>query len=134
MKKRSDPTTRELFELGQVTWLRFLRVWVPRPDRVRAIDSNLSTVMAEADKVLWVDGPEPWIEHVEFHAGRDVNLPGRVVCRDVAKQHPDLSLAVRLFGVGVRYVQKNNGRILLELVREERSMLRELVGLGERDA
>ena len=42
------------------------------------IDSNLSTVTAEADKVLWVDEPAPWIEHVEFQAGRDVDLPDRV--------------------------------------------------------
>jgi predicted transposase YdaD len=46
--------------------------------RVRVIDSNLSTVMADADKVLWVDEPEPWIEHVEFQAGRDTDLPDRV--------------------------------------------------------
>ena len=55
------------------------------------------------------------------------------VWRDVAKRHPDLSLAVRLFGVGLRYVQKNDERVLLDLVREERSILRELFGLGEGD-
>jgi len=53
------------------------------------------------------------------------------VWREVAKQHPDLSLAVRLFGVGLRYVQKNDERVLLDLVRDERSILRELFGLGE---
>ena len=53
------------------------------------------------------------------------------VWREVAKQHPDLSLAVRLFGVGLRYVQKNDERVLLDLVGEERSTLRELFGLGE---
>ena len=53
------------------------------------------------------------------------------VWRDVAKRHPDLSLAVRLFGVGVRYVQQKDERVLLDLVREERSILRELFGLGE---
>ena len=46
--------------------------------RVRVIDSNLSTVTAEADKVLWVEEAEPWIEHVEFQAGRDADLPDRV--------------------------------------------------------
>ncbi len=53
------------------------------------------------------------------------------VWREVAKRHPDLSLAVRLFGVGLRYVQKNDERVLLDLVREERSILRELFRLGE---
>ncbi len=42
------------------------------------IDSNLSTVTAEADKVLWVDDPEPWIEHIELQAGRNPDLPERV--------------------------------------------------------
>jgi hypothetical protein len=41
------------------------------------IDSNLSTVTAEADKVLWIDDPEPWIEHIEFQASRDVRLEDR---------------------------------------------------------
>lgn len=78
MKKPYDPTTRQLFELGPATWLRFLRVPITDPGRVRVIDSNLSTVTAGADKVLWVDEPEPWIEHVEFQAGRDTDLPDRV--------------------------------------------------------
>jgi hypothetical protein len=78
LKKPYDPTTRQLFEIGPATWLRFLRVSITDPVRVRVIDSNLSTVTAGADKVLWVDEPEPWIEHVEFHAGRDADLPDRV--------------------------------------------------------
>jgi predicted transposase YdaD len=44
---------------------------------VTAIDSNLSTVTAEADKVLWIDAPEPWIEHAELQAGRDLRLVDR---------------------------------------------------------
>jgi hypothetical protein len=55
------------------------------------------------------------------------------VWQDVAKRHPDLSLAVRLFGVGLRYVRTNDERALLDLVREERSILRELFKLCERD-
>jgi predicted transposase YdaD len=42
------------------------------------IDSNVSTITAEADKVLWVDEQEPWIEHVELQAGRDIELSDRV--------------------------------------------------------
>ena len=41
------------------------------------IDSNLSTVTADADKVLWVDEPAPWIEHIELQAARDTELPDR---------------------------------------------------------
>ena len=52
--------------------------FITDPSHVCVIDSNLSTVTAEADKVLWVDEPEPWIEHIELQAGRDTGLPDRV--------------------------------------------------------
>ena len=78
MPKPFDATMRKLFELEPAAWLRFLHVPITDPGRVRVIDSNLSTVTAEADKVLWVDEPEPWIEHIELQAGRDVDLPDRV--------------------------------------------------------
>jgi hypothetical protein len=78
MSKPYDATMRKLIELEPAAWLRFLHVPVADPDCVRVIDSNLSTVTAEADKVLRVDEPEPWIEHVELQAGRDIGLPGRL--------------------------------------------------------
>ena len=78
MTKTYDATTRELLELGPPAWLRFLRVQITSPECIRVIDSNVSTITAEADKVLWVDEPEPWIEHIELQAGRDTELPDRV--------------------------------------------------------
>ena len=42
------------------------------------IDSNISTVTAEGDKVILVDEPEPWIEQIELQAGRDVGLADRM--------------------------------------------------------
>jgi predicted transposase YdaD len=78
MRKPFDATMRKLIEMSPAAWLQFLRVMITDPGRVRVIDSNLSTVTAEADKVLWVDEPEPWIEHVELQAGRDVGLADRV--------------------------------------------------------
>jgi predicted transposase YdaD len=74
MSKPFDATMRKLLELERAAWLRFLHVPVANPDRVKVIDSNISTVTAEVDKVLWVDEPEPWIEHVELQAGRDIGL------------------------------------------------------------
>jgi tetratricopeptide (TPR) repeat protein len=53
------------------------------------------------------------------------------VWREVAERHPDLSLAARLFGVGVRYLQSKDERVLLDLVQEERSILRDVFGLDE---
>ena len=52
-----------------------MHVPVADPTRVRVIDSNLSTVTAEADKVLWIDDPNPSIEHIELQATRDVTSP-----------------------------------------------------------
>ncbi len=78
MPKPFDATTRKLFEMGPAEWARFLRVGFADSSRVSVIDSNISTVVAEADKVLWIAEPEPWIEHVEFQAGRDPGLPNRV--------------------------------------------------------
>jgi hypothetical protein len=78
MSKSYDATLRKLIEMEPVAWLRFLHIPIADPARVRVIDSNLSTVTAEADKVLWVDDPEPWIEHLELQAGRNPDLPERV--------------------------------------------------------
>lgn len=76
-KKRYDPTTRQLIEIGPVDWLKSLGIDVPDPARVRVVDSNLSTIVAEADRVIWIEGPEPRIEHLELQAGRDLRLPDR---------------------------------------------------------
>ena len=78
MSKRFDATMRKLIELEPAAWLRFLHVPIADPNRVLVIDCNLSTVTAEADKVLWVDEPAPWIEHIELQAARDIELPDRM--------------------------------------------------------
>lgn len=78
MKKAFDPTTRKLVDMGPADWLQFLHVPVAHPERVRLLDSNLSTVTAEADRVIWVGEPEPWIELIELQAGRDLELPERL--------------------------------------------------------
>jgi predicted transposase YdaD len=87
MPKPFDATMRKLLELGPAAWLQFLHVPFTDPARVRVIDSNVSTVTAEADKVLWVDEPEPWIEHVELQAGRDIGLPRRAHYYNTSLDH-----------------------------------------------
>ncbi len=76
-KKPYDATARKLIEMGPPDWAAYLGNPVADPDRVKAIDSNISTVTAEADKVLWIEDPKPWIMHIELQAGRDVNLEDR---------------------------------------------------------
>ncbi len=77
MKKPYDATTRTLFEMGPPDWASYLGSPLADPRLARVIDSNLSTITAEADKVLWIDALEPWIEHVELQAGRDIRLIDR---------------------------------------------------------
>jgi predicted transposase YdaD len=77
MIKHYDPTARNLIELGPAEWVEYLGNPGRDPAKVRVIDSNISTVTAEADKVIWVDDSEPWIQHIELQAGRDVKLEQR---------------------------------------------------------
>jgi hypothetical protein len=77
MNKPYDATTRNLFEMGPPDWAGYLGSPLADPRLARVIDSNLSTITAEADKVLWIDAPEPWIEHVELQAGCDTRLEDR---------------------------------------------------------
>ena len=77
MAKAFDATTRQLIEMGPAAWLEYLGIAVPDPARIRVIDSNLSTIVPEADRVIWIEVPEPWIEHLELQAGRDVRFTDR---------------------------------------------------------
>jgi hypothetical protein len=43
------------------------------------MNSDLSTVTAEADKVIRVEGQEPWLVHIELQAGHDQTLPRRLL-------------------------------------------------------
>jgi hypothetical protein len=63
--------------MGPAEWHEYLGSPRTDPGRVFVIDSNISTVTAEADKVLWVGEPEPWIEQIELQASRDVGLANR---------------------------------------------------------
>jgi hypothetical protein len=75
MPKPLDATMRNLFELEPAAWADALGAPVPDPDLVRIIDSNLSTVTAETDKLVLIDGPEPYIFHPEFLSGRAPGYP-----------------------------------------------------------
>jgi predicted transposase YdaD len=46
---------------------------------VHAVDSDVSTVLAEVDKVLRVGGPSPWLAHLELQVSHDPGLPRRLL-------------------------------------------------------
>jgi hypothetical protein len=52
-----DVTTRRLIEADPEGWLAW--IGLPADGPVQAIESDVSTVLAEVDKVLRVDGPRP---------------------------------------------------------------------------
>ena len=77
MPKPYDATTKFLVEGFPADWLAF--AGLGPLGRVDVIDANLSTITAEADKVLRVDGPEPWLAHVELQVSHEANLPRRLL-------------------------------------------------------
>lgn len=77
MAKPFDTATKQLVEDYPSDWLRLLGFATDVP--VAVIDADLSTVQAEADKVLRIGGDEPWIAHVEFQTTYDPHLSGRLL-------------------------------------------------------
>jgi predicted transposase YdaD len=75
MKKRYDATMRDLFDPEPAAWLEFFGVPVADPALAQVIDSNVSTVTAETDKLLRRGGPDPVILHIEFLSGRNKDYP-----------------------------------------------------------
>ena len=72
MPKPFDATLKDLVEAYPRDWLAQLDLSTPVP--VAVIDADLSTVTAQADKVLRVDEPSPWLLHLELQASRDPGL------------------------------------------------------------
>jgi predicted transposase YdaD len=77
--KPFDAAAKELVELDPVAWLKYVHISVPAPASVTVIDSDASTVTAQADKVLRIDEDPPWIVHVELQAARDTRLAERIL-------------------------------------------------------
>jgi predicted transposase YdaD len=78
MNKPYDATARILSEMNPAEWSAYLGHPVADPGRVRLIDSNLSTIAAEVDRVMRLEDPIPWLWNIEFQAGRDLDLAARL--------------------------------------------------------
>lgn len=72
-----DTATRRLIDGDPEGWLAW--IGLPADGPVTPIDSDVGTVLAEVDKVLRVEGPEPWIAHLELQSGYDPELPMRML-------------------------------------------------------
>ena len=64
-----DVSVSYLIELDPHGWLDW--IGLPADGPVESIESDVGTVLAEVDKVLLVDGPKPWIAHIEIQANHD---------------------------------------------------------------
>ncbi|OWK40917.1 hypothetical protein FRUB_04809 [Fimbriiglobus ruber] len=73
-----DATSKDLLDADPAGWVQFLTE-KPPAGPVEVIDADLSTVSAEADKVIRVNGPDPWLLHLEFQANADRWLVPRVL-------------------------------------------------------
>src|SRR5437660_5237830 len=77
MAKMFDAVTRALLESHPTDWLNLLGLIHGEPAHV--VNSDLSTVTAEADKVIRVEGPVPWLVHIELQTHFDKKLPRRLL-------------------------------------------------------
>lgn len=78
VSKPYDAATKALIETDPAGWVAFLGCPVP-PGAVSLVDADLSTVSAEADKVIRVEFPAPWLLHLELQASRDDTLERRML-------------------------------------------------------
>ena len=77
MTKPFDSTLKDLVEQYPADWA--VLMGLPRPRSVDVMDADLATVMAEADKVLRIKDPKPWLLHLELQASHDPQLAGRIL-------------------------------------------------------
>ena len=68
MTKPYDSTTKFLVQEFPADWLALAGLAADGP--IELIETNLSTITAEADKVIRVAGPAPWLVHFELQSSR----------------------------------------------------------------
>ena len=96
--KPFDSAAKELLWIDPVAWLKRLGVAVTGP--VHVIDSDATSLVAAVDKVIKVDGTNPFLVVVELQSSRDPELLPATVFRQAAieRRHklPVLSIIVLL--------------------------------------
>lgn len=67
--KPFDATTKYLVERDPAAWLTYVGLRPSGPATI--VESNVSTVVAEVDKVIRVEGLTPWLVQLEFQSSSD---------------------------------------------------------------
>ncbi len=86
MFKPFDVTMRDIYGIEPAAWPEFLGFPIPAPELIEVIESNLSTI-ADADKILRIGGPSPFILHLEFLSGRDKGYPEQALWYNTLAGH-----------------------------------------------
>jgi predicted transposase YdaD len=98
MHKPYDITMKMLMEQEPVAWLR--RFGIEPDGPVSVVESEVSTITSEVDKVFKIDGAEPYLVHIENQTSPDPDMPWRMNRYNVlvAKdgEYPVLSVLVLL--------------------------------------
>lgn len=91
MTRRFDATPKFLLELGPRDWLALIGRTTTAP--VTIVESDLSTVSSQADKIVRVEESRPWLAHFEPFSSRDPQAPRRM-CRYSIQIEEKLELPV----------------------------------------
>jgi predicted transposase YdaD len=76
MNKPFDVASKDLVELRPEDWVRFLGFV---GSNISVVNADLATVTTDADRVIRVKKPKPYLLHIEFQAGRDSSLVARTL-------------------------------------------------------
>ncbi len=77
MAKKYDVVMKELVERDPAAWLALLDIETDGP--IGIVNTDLSTITSEADKILLVESSEPHLVHMEFQSTRDIELAERLL-------------------------------------------------------
>lgn len=69
---RYDATTKHLVEAAPLDWVAL--AGFPNATAARMVDTDVSTVTAQADKIILVEDAQPWLLHIEFQAAYDPRI------------------------------------------------------------
>lgn len=77
MSKPFDATTKQLVEAQPEAWLAY--AGLSGVTSAEVIEADLSTVTAEADRVVRVNAAEPYLVHLEFQASYNLTMGERLL-------------------------------------------------------
>jgi predicted transposase YdaD len=77
MSKPYDATSKDLIEADPAGWVAFLSG--SEPSAVSLVDADLSTITTDADKVILVGGPSPWLLHLDFQSSWEEAMDRRLL-------------------------------------------------------